>query len=756
MENKFIHLNVHSDNSLLKGTIRLEELIQKTKKLKMDAVALTDDGVLYGVLKFYSQAVKEGIKPIVGCSLYLAPRKRFDKDEKQDRTKNQITLLVKDAVGYKNLMKMVSLSHIEGFYFKPRIDFDLIEKHHEGLVCLSGNIHDVEIIKKLYKIFGSDFYIELQGSVAPALDDIRNQLKIPVVATNNVHYLDKEDAFIQDAMCAIRNGQTFKDKPDLDFAAPDYYFKTSSEMTSIFKELPEAIKNTIEITKRCNFKFDFEANQLPIFKTPKNETAESYLQQQAYIGLQKRYNNITEEVKKRLDQELSVINKSQAAQYFLIIADIVNFAHKKKIQVGCGRGAVAGSLIAYSLGITDIDPIKYDLLFERFLNSSEKGLPDITIDYCIENRYKVLDYIKIKYGKDHVAKIVTFREMNFRLAIHDIGRVLGLSEKKLESIINITPDWAESLNYVLGAPSKLRDLYDNDPDVKKLFDLVDKVIGVHRHIGIHASGVVVTKEPILESIPVVYMDNQMISQHSRDDLIDAGFLTIVSLGLKALTNISKTIELIQKNHKQLLDINNIPIDDVKTFYAICNGKPEGIFQMDSSGMQELVKEVKPSCFDDIVAILAMYRPGPLMMKIDKEFVKRKNGITTFKYLLPELEPILKSTYGVILYQEQLMQIASKIANFSLSEANLLRKVLCVKNIDKINNQKRKFIEGAKSNNIPIQIINQIFDMLANSAEYLFMKAHAVPYSRITYQTAYLKTHYPAEFKAAIESLGNKE
>ncbi len=660
MENKFIHLNVHSSFSVIKANVRTGSIVGMAKEYNMPAVALTDDCLLSGLIQFYYNAKGAGIKPILGLTSYLVPSQKSKKSVDLKRSATRITLLVKNEIGYKNLMRISSeASFIEGDNIYPRIDVAILEKHCEGIICLSGTTKELGLILKLQEIFTEDFFLEFQGKVFPTLLKIHNHYNIPIVATNDVHYLEKKN-----------------NKP----SSIDRYFKTTEEMVEIFREHPGAIQNTVEIMNRCNFGFDYLKDKYPYFEIPTGETMDSYLKIIALLGLEKRYKNITAETKNRFEYELLVITKSQYSSYFLIVADLVNHAKNTGIPVGPGRGLVSGSLIAYVLGITDVDPIKYDLVFERFIDPNRIIIPEIFFDTCMEKKDKIFDYLKDKYGNDHFA---------YMFFPYDFDKTLTTA--------------------------------------------------------------LITKDPVKECIPTLEDAKNVYSQYSVESLLLDNYFTISFSGLEDLTIISKTINLIKEIHNKIIDINDIPLDDAKTFEFFCTGNLSNIFQMRQSGMQSFVRRIKPSCFDDILSIVSLYRFGPLYFRIDKEFANRKKGITTFKYLLPELEPILKSTYGVILYQEQLMQIASKIANFSLSEANLFRRVLGMKNIDKIKNQKRKFVEGAKSNNIPNQIINQIFDMLADSAEYLYLKAHAVPYTLITYQSAFLKTHYPTEFEAAIES-----
>lgn len=766
----FSHLHLHSEYSLLDGAIKLTDLVKHVKSKGMTSVALTDHGVMFGIVEFYKACKKEGIKAIIGCEVYVAARTRFDREVSFDKTSAHITLLCKNETGYRNLIRMVSLSHIEGFYFKPRIDKDLLRQYHEGLICLSGCMGGplsryildgnddaaLEEAKYYQSLFGDDFYLELQDQgiegqrlIIQKLLHIKNTLGLPVVATNDAHYLHKDDAIIQDVMIALSTGKTLKDKERLHFKTTEFYVKSTEEMTALFGFIPEAIENTQHIADQCNLELTLGKFFLPLFAVPKGETPEDYLLKVARTGLAKRYPNQNDIINDRFNFELGVINKMGFASYFLIVADFVQYAKENGIPVGPGRGSAAGSIVAYALGITDIDPLRFNLLFERFLNPDRISMPDIDIDFCIENRQKVIEYTRQKYGSDHVAQIVTFGRMAARLAIRDVGRVLEVPLSDVDKIAKLIPMGSTIAEAMEQIPELKR--YYGQESFKELLDIAAKIEGTARHSGIHAAGVVISKDPLIESVPMIEKEGQLVTQYWKDDLESIGLLKMDFLGLRNLTMIDKSLRLIEKIHGIKLNMETLSLDDLDTYTLLSKGDSIGIFQLESQGMQSLLRALQPTTFEDIIALLALYRPGPLGSGMDKDFVNRKHGRLKLTYPLAEMEPILKDTYGTILYQEQVMQIASVIGGFSMSEADTLRKAMGKKDKAVMDKMKQKFIDGATEKGFPHKKVESIFDMMAKFAEYGFNKSHSAAYAYITYQTAFLKTHYPVPYMAALIS-----
>ena len=766
----FSHLHLHSEYSLLDGAIKLTDLVKHIKAMGMTSVALTDHGVMFGIVEFYKACKKEGIKPLIGCEVYVAARTRFDREVSLDKTSSHLTLLCKNETGYRNLIRMVSLSHIEGHYFKPRIDKDLLNQYHEGLICLSGcmggplsryilNGNDAAALEEAtyyQSLFGDDFYLELQDQgiegqrlIIQKLLEIKTLTGIPVVATNDAHYLHKDHAIIQDVMIALSTGKTLKDKERLHFKTTEFYVKSQEEMAAIFEFIPEALENTQKIADKCNLELTLGKFFLPSFVVPEGETPESYLLTVAQHGLAKRYPKQNDEILERFEFELGVINKMGFASYFLIVADFVQYAKDNGIPVGPGRGSAAGSIVAYALGITDIDPLRFQLLFERFLNPDRISMPDIDIDFCIENRQKVIEYTRQKYGSDHVAQIVTFGRMAARLAIRDVGRVLEVPLADVDKIAKLIPMGSTIAEAMEQIPELKR--YYGQESFRELLDIAAKIEGTARHSGIHAAGVVISKDPLIESVPMIEKDGQLVTQYWKDDLESIGLLKMDFLGLRNLTMIDKSLRLIEKSHHIKLNMETLSLDDPDTFTLLSKGDSIGIFQLESQGMQKLLRALQPTTFEDIIALLALYRPGPLGSGMDKDFVNRKHGRLKLTYPLAEMEPILKDTYGTILYQEQVMQIASVIGGFSMSEADTLRKAMGKKDKAVMDKMKQKFIDGATAKGFQHKKVESIFDMMAKFAEYGFNKSHSAAYAYITYQTAYLKAHYPVPYMAALIS-----
>ncbi|MFN3301805.1 MAG: DNA polymerase III subunit alpha [Patescibacteria group bacterium] len=762
----FTHLHVHSHYSLLDGLPKIDELLKKAKEEKMKALALTDHGVMYGVIEFYKLAKEMEIKPIIGMEAYIAPYSRFSKRPKIDDNPYHLTLLVKNEEGYKNLIKLTTLAHIEGFYYKPRIDFEILKLYAKGLVALSGCLKGeipqailsrrekdlLDIISKYKEIFGDDFYLEVQAYDSPEQIEVNKKLieigkkyNLKVVATNDIHYLEKEDVEIQDVLLCLQTKKKISDTERL-VANKDSYFKSEKEMLNFFKENPEVITQTEEIVKKCNLEIELGKIKFPKF--PIKEDANEYLRKLCFEKLKEKYPRHEKEAIKRLEYELEIIKKTGFATYFLIVQDFVRWAKENKIMVGPGRGSAAGSIVSYLLDITTIDPLKYDLIFERFLNPERISAPDIDLDFTDTRRDEVIHYLENKYGKENVAQIITFGTMAARVAIRDVGRVLGLPYSFCDKLAKIVPP-SLSLDEALKRVKELRDTYLENPEAKKIIDIAKKLEGVARHASTHACGVVITPEPLYNFLPTQYdvsqEKNVLISQYSMYSIEDLGLLKIDLLGLKNLTILEVTIKLIEKSGKKI-ELEKIPFDDKKTFELLKNGETIGVFQLESSGMQRYLKELKPTTFEDIVAILALYRPGPI------EFIpKYIAGKHTKKisYLHPKLKPILEKTYGVAVYQEQILEIAKELAGFSLAEADILRKAIGKKIPGLLKEQKEKFIDGCIKNKIDRETAEKIFNFIEPFAGYAFNRAHAVCYATIAYQTAYLKANYPIEFMTAL-------
>ncbi|MFC1768010.1 DNA polymerase III subunit alpha, partial [Candidatus Margulisiibacteriota bacterium] len=712
----FVHLHVHSEYSLLDGASRIEDIGKRAHELGMKSIALTDHGNMYAAVKFYSQMKKIGIKPIIGCELYLAPGSRFHKETKEDRSPSHFIALAKDLKGYQNLVKLVSHGFTEGFYSKPRIDKELLKKYSEGLVILSGCISsklarqirdgkyseakkEASYFKDLFK---DDYYIELQYQgieeqkmINEGLKKIAKELKIKTVATNDCHYPRKEDARVQDILLCIQTGSQLNNPNRLKLETDEFYIKSYTDMKKVFSDDEESLANTVEISDKCNLKLDLGKTRLPSFPVPKGETPDSYLEKLCYEGINKKYGIEAEsedngkknivvppEVKTRVKYELGVIEKMGYAPYFLIVQDFINYARSKGIQVGPGRGSSAGSIVSHALGITSVDPLKFGLIFERFLNPERISLPDIDVDFCYERRGEVIEYVSAKYGKDHVAQIITFGTMAARAAIRDVGRVkeVPLSEvDKIAKMVPPTPDM--TIDLALQTNKELKALYEKDEKVKALLEDAKRIERMVRHSSMHAAGVVISKEPLMDDVPVQAMnETQLMTQYPMEDLEKMGLLKMDFLGLRNLTMIDNTIPLVFRNKGIKIDINNIPFDDEPTFELFQKGDTVGVFQLESRGMRGLIKELKPTTFEEIIALLALYRPGPLESGMVDDFIKRKHRRVAVKYELPELEPILKGTHGVILYQEQVMEIASKIAGFTMGQADVLRSAMGKKKV----------------------------------------------------------------------------
>lgn len=766
----FVHLHLHTEYSLLDGACRIKPLLEKAKELKMPALAITDHGAMYASIEFYSLAREMGIKPIIGCEVYLAPRSRFDKTPQVDSSPFHLTLLAKNYEGYQNLIDLVSAGYIEGFYYKPRIDKELLAKRSSGLICLSGciegeipryledNKEDLARQAALFyqEVFGKDnFYLELQdqnldrqAKINPKLLELSTQLKIPVVATNDVHYLEKKDAYTQDVLLCIQTQTTIDNPSRLRFETPEFYFKTEEEMKILFSYVPSAIKNSLKIAEECNLEIDFQTLHLPDYQVPEGEDLNKYLYQICQTLLKVRFPKPTAKVKERLNYELEVITKKGFAGYFLIIWDLIKFAKSKGIPVGPGRGSAAGSLVSYILGITNINPLQYGLFFERFLNPERTNMPDIDLDFCDERREEIIEYLVNKYGKERVAQIITFGTMAARGAIRDVGRALKIPYNEVDKIAKMIP-FGYSIEKALQEVSELKNLYNNNQKVKSLIDTAQSVEGLVRHASVHAAGIVISKEKLTSYVPLQKMDeNTIVTQYPMESLDKIGLLKMDILGLRNLTVIGDTVELLKKREMEI-NIENIPLDDQKVYELLSSGETSGVFQLESSGMRRLIKEMKPNKFSDLIALLALYRPGPLRSGMVDDFIKRKKGLVPIHFPHPKLAPILTDTYGVILYQEQVMQIANQLAGYSMAEADVLREFMGKKKMEEMAKQKEPFIASAVKNKIPRAKAEEVFTLMQHFGGYGFNKSHSTAYALIAYQTAYLKAHFPLEFTTAL-------
>ena len=761
----FIHLHQHTQFSLLDGACRLDRLVSRAKELGMTSLAITDHGNMYGAVDFYRACKKEGIKPIIGCEVYVAPRTRFDKDKMLDKEYNHLILLVKNEKGYKNLIKMVSLAFTEGFYFKPRIDRDLLEKYSEGLVCLSaciaGEIPQL-ILRKDYDgakraalwyrdTFGAEnYYLEIQDHGIPeqriVLDGLRrlhDETGIPLVATNDVHYVMQEDADIQQVLICIATNKTLGEDTGLEFHSNNFYLKSEQEMRSLFPDLPDAIDNTAKIAEMCNFDFEFGNTKLPYFETPDNMNHFEYFKKLCYKGLYRRYGeNVPEEYKQRLEYELETVDKMGYTDYYLIVQDFVRFAKSRDIPVGPGRGSGAGSLAAYCIGITDLDPMKYDLIFERFLNPERVSMPDFDIDFCYERRQEVIDYVTEKYGADHVAQIVTFGTLQTRAAIRDVGRAMGMPYAAVDAVAKLVPNsFHITIDEAVNKSAELRRAMEENDEVAKLIHTARQVEGMPRNTSTHAAGVVITHDPVSSYVPLATNDGLVVTQYIMTTLEELGLLKMDFLGLRTLTVIDDASKAAGIN------IHEIPIDDAKVYKLFAKGQTEGIFQFESSGMKQMLMNLKPTALEDLIAATSLYRPGPAS-QIDT-FVENSKNKNNIKYDTPMLEPILKNTYGCMVYQEQVMQIFRSLAGYSFGRADVVRRAMSKKKHDVMEKERSTFIEGCAKNNIDYKTANSIFDKMTDFASYAFNKSHAACYALVAYQCAYLKTYYPAEFMAAL-------
>jgi len=756
----------------LDGLPKIPDLLDYVKELGMDSVALTDHGVLYGAVSFYEEAVKKGIKPIIGAELYVANNKMTDKRPNIDHKRYHLVLLVKNEQGYKNLVKLITKAHLKGFYYKPRVDEELLEKHSDGLIamsaCLQGMIPRLIMAKKLkeaeekacqyQKIFGEgNFYLEIQHhqnikeqeTINRAIIAIARKTGIPLVATQDVHYLRPEDADAQDILMLINTGADANDPERLTMKQDDFSMTSPEEMEKIFAETPEAITNTQKIADLCDFKLELGKIKLPNFDVPDNKTANEYLKELVFEKFENRYPKPDKEVKDRIEYELAIITKTGFASYFLIVQDLVNWAKSKRIIVGPGRGSAAGSIISYILGITGVDPLKYDLLFERFLNPERISFPDIDLDFADRRRDEVIGYVAEKYGRDKVAQIITFGTMASKAVIRDVGRALQYEYSYCDKLAKMIP-FGFTLSDSLKKIKEFHDIYEEDIKAKRLIDLAKKLEGVARHASTHACGVVISAEPLENIVPLQYPtqnDQNIVTQYEMHAIEDLGLLKMDFLGLKNLTVIEDTLSRIYVIHNKAIDIENIPLDSKEVYKALRSGQTAGIFQLEGAVITRYLIDLKPTEFEDIVAMITLFRPGP--MEFIPSYIKRKHGKEKVEYLHPKLKPILEKTYGICIYQEQLLQIARDLAGFSYGQADILRKAVGKKIKSLLNEQKDKLIQGMKDNNVSDKVAKEIWEWILPFAQYGFNKSHSVSYAMISYQTAYLKTHFPKEFMAAL-------
>ncbi len=773
--NQFVHLHVHTEYSLLDGASRIHQLIDRAKELNMPAIAITDHGSMYGVIDFYKAAKAKGVKPIIGCEVYVAPKSRFDKMAVDGESYYHLILLAENQQGYKNLIELVSLAYSEGFYYKPRVDKELLRKYHEGIICLSACIAgeipaaiirdnperaDV-LVQEYIDIFGKDnFFIEIQNHGMPEekkanveLVKLAEKYDLGLVATNDSHYTNRNDSEFHDVLLCIQMGKTVDEENRMRFPNDNFYLKSPEEMEKLFGAYRGAIENTVKIAERCQVDFVFGQLHLPVFPVPDGMTDESYLRKLCKERLNDRYVTVTKLETERLDYELSVIQKMGYDSYFLIVWDFINYAKNHDIAVGPGRGSAAGSIVAYLLGITNIDPLKYDLLFERFLNPDRVTMPDIDIDFCYVKREKVIEYVVERYGSERVAQIITFGTMAAKGAIRDVGRALNMTYSEVDRIAKMIPaELNMTIDKALKSNPELQNAYQEEIAVTKLVDFARDVEGLPRHASTHAAGVVIARDPLTDYVPIqVSADGFAVTQYDKDRVEELGLLKMDFLGLRTLTVISDALVLIKENRGIKVDIDAIDLEDEKTAQMLSNGDTVGVFQMESSGMTTLVKELKPNGFADIIPLVALYRPGPLGSGMVTDFINGRHGRKEVKYLHPLLEPILKETFGVILYQEQVMQIVQVLAGFTLGQADLLRRAMGKKKHSILAAQRENFLNGAHSNGIDEALAIEIFDLMAHFADYGFNKSHSAAYAMVAYQTAYLKAHYPNEFMAAMLS-----
>jgi DNA polymerase-3 subunit alpha len=788
----FVHLHVHTKYSLLDGANKIEALIARVSAAGMPAIAITDHGNMFGAVEFYQKATAAGVKPILGCEVYVAPRSRRDRgggraDDFEAGGNHHLILLVMNQEGYRNLCRLVTLSYQEGFYYKPRIDKELLRECNGGLLALSGCLASEvnqalaagsvdrarEVMCEYRAMFDGRYYVEVQDNHLPQqeranveLIRLARELSLPIVATNDCHYLDKADAKAHEVLLCIQTGKTFSDAKRWRFETDQLYVKDATEMAAAFRDCPEAIGNTLDVAARCDLDLTFGTYQFPVFATPNNESLEDYLDRAARDGLESRLAerrtldwSVEREgaYQQRLGHELQTIKQKGLAGYFLIVADFTTYAKRQGIPVGPGRGSAAGSLVAYALGITDLDPLPYNLLFERFLNPERRSMPDIDMDFCFERRDEVIRYVREKYGEDRVAQIITFGTLKGKQAIKDVGRVLDFSYADTDRIAKLYPAPKQGKDFplqkALEMEPRLKALRERGEREAQLFDYALRLEGLMRHASKHAAGIVIAERPLVESLPLfVDKDGAVMTQYSYSDVDAIGLIKFDFLGLKTLTMIDSVVRRIRDGRGIEIDVSRLPLDDRPTFKLVARGDTVGVFQMESGGMRKLLTQLRPTTFEDIIAVLALFRPGPLDSGMVEQFTKRKHGKEPIKYLHPALEPFLRETYGVIVYQEQVMQIAQALAGYSLGDADSLRRAMGKKKVAEMERERQRFVTGAVARKVSEKLAGEIFDQMETFAAYGFNKSHSAAYALVSYQTAYLKAHFPEEFMAGLMTL----
>ena len=789
----FVHLHLHTQYSLLDGAIQIEPLFKKAKEFGMPAVAITDHGNLFGGIEFYQAGVKAGIKPILGCEVYIQSQgSRHDKTVRRGfEPYHHLILLAMNLEGYQNLCKLISIGHLEGFYYKPRIDKESLRAHSKGLICLSGCLSGElaeaalqnglsgarRVAEEFQQIFGDRFYLEIQENHIPSqtkvnaiVQELSPALSIPMVATNDSHYLYPDHARAHEVLLCIQTGKTLQDQDRMRFDGDEFYLRSPEEMGDLFKQIPESLQTTVDIAARCDLELKFNTYYFPKYESPAGKGLDEFLEEEVWKGFEERWplcahswkEEEREEKRKhyeaRLRDELAMIRKMGFSGYFLIVADFINFAKSQKIPVGPGRGSAAGSLVAYCLKITDIDPLPYNLLFERFLNPERVSMPDMDIDFCMDRRDEVIQYVQKKYG--NVSQIITFGKMKAKAVVRDVARVMNLPYKEADQIAKLIPNALNiTLEEALKQEPRLKEMEDKNPKVKELLSYARSLEGLNRHASTHAAGVVISDRPLVELMPLYRgQHDEIVTQYDMKAIEKIGLIKFDFLGLKTLTVLDQAVKIIRRTRGVEISLNELPLDDPEVYKSLAAADTLGIFQLESSGMKDLLVRMKSTAFPDLIALVALYRPGPLGSGMVDEFINRKHGRVQARYELPQLEPILRETHGVIVYQEQVMQIASVLANFSLGDADILRRAMGKKKPEEMAEQRDKFLEGCQKNKIPAKKAEKIFDLMAKFAEYGFNKSHSAAYAFISYQTAYLKTHYPVEYMASLltHEMGNTD